>query len=207
MAQSKSDVVTETKRKFLNVGSAGEGISIPDIYDGWQNVRLDIDPSVNPDVVCDARDLTNLDPECYDAVYCSHNLEHYYRHDAMKVLKGFLHVLKKDGFVHIRVPDILEVMKKIVTGNMDINGTLYISPAGPITARDVIYGHEGQIEESNQGYYAHKTGFSPNTLKDFLHQAGFEYVFIGTDASYYEVAAIAFRQQPTEYAINLLNKK
>src|SRR6266446_7887238 len=41
----------------------------------------------------------------FDAVYCSHNLEHYYRHDGATVLRGFLHVLKPDGFAEIKVPD------------------------------------------------------------------------------------------------------
>lgn len=61
---------------------------------------------VLPDVVCDARQLSQLPRATYDAVYCSHNLEHYYRHDVPKVLAGFSHVLKVGGFVHIIVPDM-----------------------------------------------------------------------------------------------------
>jgi hypothetical protein len=29
-----------------------------------------------PDIVCDARELTTLEEGLFDAVYCSHNLEH-----------------------------------------------------------------------------------------------------------------------------------
>ena len=64
-------------------------------------------------MVCVARRLIILPAAEYDAVYCLHNLEHYCRHDVSKVLAGFLHILKSDGFVFIRVPDMKEVMSPI----------------------------------------------------------------------------------------------
>ncbi len=73
----------------------------------------------------------------YDAVYCSHNLEHYYKHDGPKVLTGFLHVLKPDGFAEIRVPDMNSVMKRVVESKLDIEDVLYQSPAAqfrPVTS-------------------------------------------------------------------------
>ena len=92
-------------KKVLNVGGGSKQIQLPFAYDGFEHVLLDIDPRGSPDIVCDARNLTTLDAGQFDAVYCSHNLEHYYRHDVQKVLTGFLHVLKDNGFVHIQVPD------------------------------------------------------------------------------------------------------
>ncbi|HET9736059.1 MAG TPA: hypothetical protein VFP62_12375, partial [Burkholderiales bacterium] len=67
-------------RKLLNVGGNTKDIPLPENYRGWENVLLDIDARGNPDVLCDARELTKLAGATYDAVYCSHNLEHYYRH-------------------------------------------------------------------------------------------------------------------------------
>jgi hypothetical protein len=59
---------------------------------GWTHHLLDIDERVRPDVLGDARELASLVPAgTYDAVYCSHNIEHYYPHDVPKVLRGFLH--------------------------------------------------------------------------------------------------------------------
>ncbi len=57
----------------------------------------------------------------YDAVYCSHNLEHYYRHDVPGVLKGFHHVLKDYGFADISVPDIDALMKTVVQNAIQRN--------------------------------------------------------------------------------------
>ena len=37
----------------------------------------------------DARELASMAPQSFDAVYCSHNLEHYYGHDGNRALRGF----------------------------------------------------------------------------------------------------------------------
>src|SRR5512141_2534101 len=119
-------------RKVLNVGGNSKHIEIPPQYEGWTHHLLDIDPRGQPDIVCDARELDRLPAGSYDSVYCSHNLEHYYRHDARKVVAGFVHVLNEEGFAYIRVPDLKAVMNKVVNDGMDIDDVLYESPAGPI---------------------------------------------------------------------------
>ena len=53
-------------RKVLNVGGNSKDIAMPDIYKGWTQVWLDIDPAVNPDVLCDARELITLPANTYD---------------------------------------------------------------------------------------------------------------------------------------------
>ena len=190
-------------RKVLNVGGNSKDIPLPIQYNGWRHVLLDIDPRGNPDIVCDARDLLSLAGNEYDAIYCSHNIEHYYRHDVRKVLLGFVHVLKTEGFAHLRVPDIDALMRIVVEKKMDIDDFLYQSPAGPITVRDVMYGYGVEIERSGQDFYAHKTGFSPNALTKLLNECGFPIVFIGR--GYIEIVAFAFKNQPTDYIKNLFN--
>jgi hypothetical protein len=181
-------------KKVLNVGGNNRSIKLPAIYEGWSNVLLDIDPRGQPDVVCDARELKNLAAAEYDAVYCSHNLEHYYRHDVARVLAGFLHVMKADAFAHIRVPDVGELMRVVVEKNLDIDDVLYQSPAGPIAVRDVIYGYGVEIERSGQDFYAHKTGFTRKSLTAALRQAGFGYIYAGSGNL--EIAALAFKAEP-----------
>ena len=172
------------------------------MYDGWQQVWLDIDPAVQPDVLCDSREMHTLPPATYDAIYCSHNLEHYYRHDVKKVLAGFHHVLKDNGFVHIRVPDIGEVMRTFVKNDMDINDVLYVSAAGPITVQDVIYGWGLEIERSGHDFFAHKTGFTETSLIATLMEAEFYQIFSGQDSL--EVYAIAFKDDPTQAQLDEL---
>ncbi len=182
-------------KKVLNVGGNSKDIALPDIYNGWTQVWLDIDPAVNPDVLCDARELLSLTGNTYDAIYCSHNLEHYYRHDVKKVLAGFYHVLKKDGFVHIRVPDMAAVMRAFVENDMDINDVLYESPAGPIAIQDVMYGWGKEIERSGNDFFAHKTGFTETSLIATLIDASFYQVYSGTGN--FEVVAFAFKDEPS----------
>ena len=159
---------------------------------------LDIDAAGNPEILCDARQLSTLEAAQFDAVYCSHNLEHYYKHDVAKVLNGFLHVLKLDGFAEIRVPNLKSVMKHVVATGLDVEDTLYISPSGPISVRDVIYGFGKEIESSGVDFYAHKTGFTPASLRVALVQAGFQRVFVIEGEGAFEVRAVAFKREPSE---------
>jgi hypothetical protein len=184
-------------RRVLNVGGGSKKIAIPPHYAGWEHVLLDIDPAVVPDIVCDARGLDALPGQQFDAVYCSHNLEHYYRHDTGNVLRGFLHVLKFDGFAEIRVPDLGAVMQKVVRSNMDINDVLYQSAAGPISVQDVIYGLGREIEQTGSDFYAHKTGYTPQSLGQTLEQAGFGAIFLFASADAFETRAVAFKSFPT----------
>lgn len=192
------------RARVLNVGGGSKSTAIPDHYSGWENVLLDIDPLGKPDIVCDARNLRALSAGQFDAVYCSHNLEHYYRHDAMKVLDGFRHVLRHDGFAEIRVPDLDALMHRVVASGMDIGDLLYESPAGPIAVIDVIYGLGAEIERSGQDFYAHKSGFSPKLLDETLRKAGFSEVYVFVAPDIFEVRAFAFNTTPVDWQIELL---
>lgn len=183
--------------RVLNVGGGSKQIPIPSWYRGWEHLLLDIDPSTGADVVLDARQLATLPRGRFDAIYCSHNLEHYYRHDVAKVLAGFSHVLKSDGFVEIHVPDMQQVMQYCVAKDCDIHGILYESPGGPITVHDVVYGWGKQIASSGADFYAHKTGFTPSSLREVLLCAGFAEVWVNPPANDFAIAALAFKQTPS----------
>lgn len=181
----------------LNVGGNSKSIPIPPHYGGWDQRLLDIDPRRGVDIVCDARELLTLAPGQFDAVYCSHNLEHYYRHEVPRVLAGFRHVLKADGFAEVRVPDLPAVFRKALEDGIDLADVLYESPAGPIAVIDVLYGWGREIEESGNDFYAHKTGFSRKSLGEALLAAGFADVWEMPPFSSYELRAIAFKIAPS----------
>lgn len=189
--------------KVLNVGGNSKDIPLPDCYQGWEHHLLDIDASKKPDIVADARNLTVIEPNLYDAVYCSHNLEHYYEHDAVNVLKGFLHVLKSDGHAYIRVPDITQLMQTCIDKKLDIIDVLYQSPMGPIRVCDVLYGHQGKIEASGEEYFAHKFAYSQQSLGLLLESVGFATVALAKGPL--EVSAIAFVSTPTEEQLEQFN--
>jgi len=185
------------RRRVLNVGGGSKTTPIPVHYNEWDHVLLDVDPRGKPDIVCDARNPQSLQPSQFDAVYCSHNLEHYYRHDGAKVLHGFQHVLKPDGFVEIRVPDLQSVIQRVVESKMDLGDVLYVSPSGPIMALDVLYGCEKEIEASGRDFYAHKTGFTPKLLHDTLVSAGFDPVYVYVAEEAFEMRSLAFKAAPS----------
>jgi len=190
-------------KKVLNVGGNSKAIALPPQYAEYEHLLLDIDPRGKPDIVCDARLLTSLEGNQFDAVYCSHNLEHYYRHDVPKVLAGFLHVLKEGTFAHIRVPDIAEVMRITIERGLDIDDVLYDSPAGPIMVLDVLYGYTVEIERSGQDFFAHKTGFTQKSLIKVLQKAGFSNIYSATGNL--EINAFAFKGKPDEAVLSLLS--
>ena len=71
---------------------------------GW--VNIDADPGVNPDVVCDVRQLPYEDGAA-DAVLAMHLLEHF-AHDE-PVLAEWARVLRPGGRIVVSVPDLFAV--------------------------------------------------------------------------------------------------
>ncbi len=95
-------------------------------------------------------------------VYCSHVLEHVYPHEVQKVIFEFHRVLKSGGKAIIIVPDL--------EGAEATEEVLYVSPAGPITGLDLMYGMRAMIEDNP--YMAHHCGFVSKTLADSLNIFG-----------------------------------
>lgn len=191
------------KKTVLNVGGNNKKIPIPSYYAGWQHVLLDIDPIGMPDVVADARNLFHLPRASYDAIYCSHNLEHYLHHHASRVLTGFWHLVKDNGFVEIRVPDLIEVMERVVRGGLDLDGTLYrLADGQRVLVHDVLYGFGVQMEASGEEFYAHRCGFSESSLCRFMFEHGFPWVL--SCRANLEVRVVAFKTRPTEKVLTSL---
>jgi len=189
-------------KRVLNVGGGSKAIPIPGHYANWEHVLLDIDARREPDVVCDARELATLPADLYDAIYCSHNLEHYWRHDLARVLAGFVHVLRAHGFAEIVVPDVKAAIEEMARRGTDLDDFLYESPAGPISVNDVIYGSGAMIAAYGNDFMAHKNAFSPTTLADALRKAGFLYMYAAK--ADFEIRAFAFRREPTAEQRELL---
>ena len=199
----KTGATENGTKKVLNVGGNNKKIQLPPQYSDFEHILLDIDPRGSPDVLCDARDLHTIEANQFDAIYCSHNLEHYYRHDVPKVLSGFLHVLKEGGVVHIRVPDMQQLMRQSIERGLDIDDVIYNSSSGPIMVLDVIYGYSVEIEQSGKDFYAHKTGFTQKSLLAALTRAGFSKT--ASTLKYLEIAVLAFKGKPNSELYQLFN--
>lgn len=188
-------------KRFLNVGGADKSIAVSAHFSGWKHDLLDIDPVGNPDIVCDAREMHGLEAKAYDAVYCSHNLEHFAPHDVPRVLAGFRHVLRDEGFVEIRVPDVRAVIGQMFIAGHDLEDVHYTSMAGPITYRDTLYGYAPKVAEHD--YWGHKTAFSVKTLRQALANAGFGYT-VPLKPRNWEIALAGFALEPGHEVRELL---
>jgi SAM-dependent methyltransferase len=168
--------VSNSVRNLLHVGCGMPNKSrLPECFQQplWHEVRFDIDPAVQPDIVGDITNMYYVADGSMDAIWSSHNLEHLNSFQVPVALAEFRRVLKRDGFVLITVPDLRAVARHIVAGKL--NTPLYESAAGPISALDVIFGHQKSIEYGNH-FMAHRTGFSADNLGQALLNAGFDEV-------------------------------
>jgi predicted SAM-dependent methyltransferase len=78
-----------TKRKDRST----EGLNTPE----WHVIRLDIDDSVDSDVIGALTDMLAVTSGSLDAVYSNHNIEHLYPHEVPLAMAESLRVFKPDG--------------------------------------------------------------------------------------------------------------
>lgn len=145
----------------LHVGCGPKQLGHIDSITAEREIRLDIEPRNQPDIVADARDLGPIGP--FDAVYCHHMLEHLTRDDGLKALREFHRVLKPEGMAIIVVPDLEDIRPT--------DQVLYESEAGPVTGADMYWGMQSMLDQFP--HMAHKFGYVSATLKRVLHTAGF----------------------------------
>lgn len=118
----------------------------------------------------------------FDAVYCSHMLEHLYPHEVVKALREFRRVLAASkGYAIIFVPDL--------EGVTISDGILYQSPSGPVRAIDMFYGGLGLIQ--GHPYMAHHIGFTSETLEAVILTAGFAKATMNRLRDSYNLMAVA----------------
>lgn len=177
--------------KVLNIG--GGGRSLPSRYDGWEQVLLDIDPDCHPDICGDALEMRTLDiKERFDAVYCSHTLEHFYQHDLEKVLVGCAYVLKSGGILDITVPNLQAAMAAMMERSLDLNDVFYRTSAGlSVTFHDVLFGWSQAIRSGKKAY-AHKCGFTANSLFGVVVSLGL-FIEVQVTADVFNLQATAKR--------------
>jgi predicted SAM-dependent methyltransferase len=186
--------VNKAVRRILNAGAGhrtARGIAPPFDSPDWEEVRLDVDPSVGPTVLGSMTDMKELfDQGSFDAVWSSHTLEHLFSHEVPIALAEFKRILKPDGFALFMCPDLESVARHLIEHGAD--HVAYTSPAGPITALDMLYGHIASVARGRH-FMAHKTGFTGDRLGKLLIEAGFASVNVRRDDNF-EICALAFAE-------------
>ena len=155
----------------------------------WREIRLDLDPAVQPDIVCSIIDMSPVTTASVDAVWSSHNLEHLQRHQVPLALSEFLRVLKPQGLLLLTLPNLRQVAQLVVEDRLEDEA--YTSPSGPITALDMIFGHTLSLARGNP-FMAHRTGFTARTLHKVLAEAGFADITVRQGNSF-DLCATAYK--------------
>lgn len=164
----------------------------------WAELRADVDPGVSPDIVCSAVDLSqHIAPESCEALWSSHTIEHLHEHEVQLAFAEFLRVLKPGGFALMRCPDLTSIVEAISAAGAET--VVYMSPAGPITPLDMLFGHREAITRGNR-YMAHHTAFTDERLGRLLIEAGFTDVFTKR-ADSYDLWAVAFKGAMQQQAV------
>ena len=162
-----------TVKTFLHIGCGPKrkdqttsGFNTPE----WTEVRLDIDNTVQPDIVGTMLDMSAVSDGSVDAVFSSHNIEHLYVHEVPLALAEFKRVLKPDGFVVITCPDLQSVCALVAEDKL--TEPAYPSPSGPVAPIDILYGYRPVMAKGNL-FMAHRCGFTEKTLIGTLQAHGF----------------------------------
>ena len=184
----------EQERLLVNLGSGPrEAISLPAYFSDWKQLRVDVDPSVEPDIVADLTDLSSIPDNHADAVWASHCIEHLYEHQVMTALSEFRRVVRDDGFVCVIVPDLQAVANYVAADRL--NEPIYDSPAGPITPHDIFFGYGAAIA-CGRTSMAHRCGFTPGVLQKCFEQLTFGEVVLRRRDESLELVALARVQPP-----------
>jgi ubiquinone/menaquinone biosynthesis C-methylase UbiE len=190
MARKKS--AKRSHRVLLNAGCGSlDDARLPRLFSQWRQIRVDVDPSMKPDVVASVADLSAIPNGTVDAVWSAHCLEHLFAYQVPKALAEFRRVLSETGFACIIVPDLQAIAHWIATDRL--HETIYQSAAGPITAHDMVWGFGPAIARGKTAM-AHRCGFTPTLFLECLKKAGFAEIVLRRRKSSLELAALALRQ-------------
>jgi SAM-dependent methyltransferase len=163
------------------------GARLPALFDTWQQLRVDLDPGVQPDLVASVTDLSAIPSESADAVWSAHCIEHLYAHEVSRALGEFYRILADGGFACIVVPDLQAIASYIAADKL--HAPIYTSAAGPISAHDMVYGFGVAIAQGRVGM-AHRCGFTPSLMVSRLQELPFGEILVRRRPSALELVAV-----------------
>jgi predicted SAM-dependent methyltransferase len=131
-----------------------------DIKSGYLNV--DFQDFHNPDLVADIRSLTMLPSDFYEEIIAQDCLEHLPRCDTVPTLKEWFRLLKAEGVLRLRVPNLIGLLRLLESANL-------------------VEAQERLIQNlfGTQSYTGdwHFVGFTQLLLNHYLKEVGFSEVF------------------------------
>jgi tetratricopeptide (TPR) repeat protein len=195
----------ENLKKFIHISFESSDITNTSLaLFKWYQKPFDIAQFKKMESVEIIDKITSITTGSMDAVLTSKYIEHLYPHEVPVALTEFLRILKPDGFVVIICPDLQAVCALVADGKL-IDPT-YVSPAGPITPLDILYGNRTAMSDGKL-YMAHHCGFTEKVLIETLKNSGFKRVAtMKRGAPYYDLWALATKADLNEVELLTLAK-
>jgi SAM-dependent methyltransferase len=162
-------------KRLLHIGCGRQ--PLPEWLAHFDEVRVDIDPAVEPHFVRNMLDLHDIGS--FDCIYASQCLEHLYPFEVSRALTEWFRVLNVGGACFIEVPDLEDVKP-----TDEIVG---MGEAGEISGLDMIYGFHAALEANP--FMAHHSGFVKQTLEKVMLAAGFQPVRVLRQTANYILCA------------------
>ena len=191
-APGPKDFAPSSLPKVVCVGGTEQFQMMPAHYIGWHRELLSEQRVPEASIVQSLFDLERLQGSSYDAVFFAHRLKNYPLHDAARILSGFRHLLRPGGFVHIVVPDLMELVRHMLENKKDLEDSAYASPAGPISYHDVLFGRQSpSAGAATRSFEPHLCGYSTKVLKRVLFDSGFIDSYVFERPEHFEIHAFA----------------
>lgn len=160
-----------------------------DVRPGW--VNIDLHERHHPDIVADVTNLAMIEDETGAYVLAQDILEHIHRDRCISTLQEWNRILKVDGLLELRVPDIQAIARLM-------SDDRYNSLEGHRAMIHCLFGTQGY-----QGDY-HYNGFTEISLTDDLKHSGFEMVRLRHfDEWLFEVVAKKVEHNPPDKLLRL----
>jgi len=121
-------------------------------------INIDIRKKVNPDLLCDIKKLP-YSVNTISRIYALDVLEHIPRNLVKSTLQHWYRILKEEGFLILRLPNLYRIAEKYFKRIINCN-----------EFAKLIYG--GQ--EDNEAPNFHNSGFDVQSLTELLEEIGFK---------------------------------
>ena len=127
-------------KRVLNAGSGSAKGAMHPAFDpsGWKEVRIDIDARNAPDVVGSIAYMRDVvEDGSFDAIWCSHCIEHLHDHEVLPALREFRRILTNTGFAIVSCPNLDAIARTPRFGGHQVGRLSFPGRSDPASGHDL----------------------------------------------------------------------
>ena len=181
------------KKIVLNIVNSGAALPKTFRSEEWQEIV--VSKEIPNAISLDIRELSALPGESCNVIWNAGSLSYLYAHEVVPVLTECYRILQPKGVLLLQVADLQRIGEIMAQGKLE--NALYNSPAGPIAAIDLLFGHRGSLSAGNKKAQTH-TGFAARTIPHKLTPLGFGEVEVTREGWMLRVMARKITASPAD---------